>query len=188
MSQIKHRRRSAPSRIPPLVRPPIRRATTPLLPSVLKISQEEMSSNRHRRVYFLDSQLPTIKSQHILTSVERLHNEVEALEQLVVQPDVLQPQVDDGLPSSFPSFPTLVTNPTSYVLPSPNLDAREESTGESDSSSRRSSISIRLPKMNNTFLAKARRGPSTADASISSPVPSTSAFCKFSRISRARSY
>jgi hypothetical protein len=179
--RIRSRRRSVP---PPCTNrdtfTPIRRATIPSLSSVLKFSQEEALTNRHRRVYFFDSNLPTIKPQQILAPAERVHNEIEVPEQLVVQSSTLRPQLEDSPPSSFSSSATLVTN-SICVQPQSHLDAREESIAESESSSRRSSLSIRLPKMNNPFLAKARRGAGTPEAT-NSPVPSTSSLRKFYRV------
>ncbi|KAF9469776.1 hypothetical protein BDZ94DRAFT_1243233 [Collybia nuda] len=169
--QIRLRRRSTLSpNVSPIVLPPIPRTTPPLLPSVLKVSQEP-SSNRQRRVYFIDSKLPTIKSQQILASAAQLHAEVKALDQLIVQSAALQSQLEDNPSSSSSSSTNLITNLTSHETFSPSFSAREESIAESDCSSRRSSISIRLPKMN-PFLTKGRRGSNTSDVTASSTVMS----------------
>jgi hypothetical protein len=148
------RRRSVPLPSPVgSLSSPIRRVTAPISPSFL---EDDVALHHSKHVYFLDPGLPNTRSESFVRETDFVLVEGESLDQPETQ---LQPLVDGSPQSSLSSSSTLVSNSIQVQM---NVDPGDEPPVESDSSSRRS-LSMRLPKMKNPFVGRARRRSANAE-------------------------
>jgi hypothetical protein len=137
------RRQSAP--------PLIQRATDqhmPTQPDASSLSEEGMFP-RSRHVYFLE---PNPVDAEDDSNTNPLTREAQSIAKSSTQP---QPIIDTSPPSSISSSSVHDTSNQIHV----QLDSCDDRSVESDSSSRRSSLPMRLPRMKNPFVGKARRIP-----------------------------
>ncbi|KAF8078993.1 hypothetical protein FPV67DRAFT_1444197 [Lyophyllum atratum] len=138
---------------------PTRRVTLPIMINTNDSNQD--GSNRSKHVYFVDTPAS-------LRNSSPTEHPLEAVNQNV-SPIITPPEES---PSTSFSSPSLAA-PHANDMPL-RRDTYDESIAESDSSSRRSSLSSRLPRIMHPFVGKARHGlgssePTSASAARTPP-------------------